>query len=777
MSRQKHQMCVHIFGAISSPTTCLFALRQTAEDHQSEFPKAGALITSSFYVDNYLDSVESEEEAIQRAGSLKSLLHRGGFNLTKWMSSSRVVLSSIESEHLSVPNLNLDLDDLPIERTLGMLWSSESDIFFKIATNNTNYTKRDLASEIASIFDPLGLIAPIVVPAKVLLQETWKQSIAWNDQLPQNIQLSWSRWTEDAKNVSRLRIPRCLRQANATPCDFQLHTLTDASEYAFGAVTYLRTMYQDSTVSVSWIMAKSRVAPVHQLSIPRLELQAAVLGFELTEIVRKELSLNFTSTTYWSDSQTVLQWIYSKSRRFKAFVAHRVGQILDGSHPQQWRHVPGVLNPADDCSRGCSGEELNEDHRWFCGPPFLKDSENSWPAQRPVQPPEADDPEVATKKIILYIETTENQMNKLIDKISSLSKLERITVHVLRFIEKSKGKRGKKSIQPHCLVSELRQARYTCVRCVQQQIFQKEYGALSQQRKLATNSSLVKLSPYMDQSGVIRVGGRLDRSTLNHDEKHPMILPSNHPFTVAVIRHYHEIFMHSSIERTLTEIRSQYWILRGREAVKKIANRCFLCRKAHSQPQPSIMAALPPHRLQSFAPPFTKTGLYFFGPLQVIVNRRSQKRYGCLFTCLVTRAVHLEVTHTLSTDSFLLAVRRFISRRGPPVTIFSDNGTNIVGGERELREGINNLHQEKIENVLAAKHIEWRFSPPSAPPFRRSVGEAGTVEQNSAESRFTTTGRHRRSSSHHICRSGVTVEWKTTDTYLRRCTRPRTTYT
>ena len=353
----------------------MYVLNRTAEDNREEFKDVADLVTSSFYVDNYLDSVNSEEEAVNRCKALSTLLSRGGFCLTKWLSSNRSVLASVASDERMVPTLDLDLDDLPVKKTLGVHWDCENDeIIFKVRPSKEVVTKRDILSEVAILFDPLGLLATVIIRAKILLQSIWRQGFEWTETLPDDILGDWREWTSDLTGLELLKLPRCLGDGVTNPTSRTLHVFCDASEHGFGAAVYLRTS-NDCESEVHLVAAKTRVAPMKFLTIPRLELQGAVVAVRLADSVCKELSLPLPAVVFWTDSTTVLQWIHSRRYRFQTFVANRVSEILESTRCDQWRHVQGSLNPADDCSRGLPVAGLSSQHQWFTGPEFLRASE------------------------------------------------------------------------------------------------------------------------------------------------------------------------------------------------------------------------------------------------------------------------------------------------------------------------------------------------------------------------------------------------------------------
>jgi hypothetical protein len=214
--------------------------------------------------------------------------------------------------------------------------------------------------------------------------------------------------------------------------------------------------------------------------------------------------------------------------------------------------------------------------------------------------------------------------------------------------------------------------------------------------------------------GILCVGGRLEHASIPSESKHQMILPKSHHVVNLIIQHYHEMAGHSGKEYVLSLLRQRFWIVRGRAAVSRVLSSCVDCKRRISRPAQQRMADLPQDRVIPDAPPFSYVGVDYFGPFLVKRGRSMAKRYGCLFTCLSSRAIHIEVAYSLETDSFVNAFYRFISRRGTPIQMRSDNGTNLVGGEKELREAIQQWNQNQISESLKQKEICWRFNPPYA---------------------------------------------------------------
>ena len=336
-----YRMQVHLFGSTSSPSCANFCLRKTADDHKESFDEVVKTVKRNFYVDVCLKSTTTVNEAVKIAGDLSKLLAKGGFHLTKCMSNKREVIESIpESERAaSVVDLDLDRDELPAERTLGVEWHVKTDTFkAKTVSKDKPLTRRGILSMTSSVYDPLGIVAPAILPAKKLLQDLCKQNIGWDDKIGEDEQKRWKNWLSDLPKLSEITLERCIK-----PADFgrvksaQLHHFADASRIAYGTVSYIRMTNYEGKVHCAFPFEKSRSAHVKPMTIPRLELCAAVVAVQVDQMLRKELELSLEESVFWTDSMSVLQYIRNESTRFHTFVENRLAIIHDGSVPSQWR--------------------------------------------------------------------------------------------------------------------------------------------------------------------------------------------------------------------------------------------------------------------------------------------------------------------------------------------------------------------------------------------------------------------------------------------------------
>ena len=376
-------------------------LNQMVKDNSDHFPREVVnSVNKNFYVDDCLKSLPSTEEALQHASDLRCLLSRGGFRLTKWISNSRRVLDAIpEAERAKdVKNLDLTKEDLPVERALGVRWCIETDTFgFKIDLKHSPPTRRGILSVMSSVYDPLGLAALFVLPAKRLLQDLCREKLRWDDAIPSNYQVSWERWLADLPKLSKFSVERCLKPDGfGVITSSQLHHFADASEIGYGSVSYLRLVNGRNEANCSFLCAKSRVAPLKMITIPRLELSAEVTAVKQDRLLKRELEISVNArSVFWTDSTAVLRYVKNETNRYHTFVANRVAIIHDGSQPNQWFHVNGDNNPADDASRGLTADIFLRQSRWLTGPAFLWKHDSMWPTQDELFGEIAnDDPEV-----------------------------------------------------------------------------------------------------------------------------------------------------------------------------------------------------------------------------------------------------------------------------------------------------------------------------------------------------------------------------------------------
>ena len=707
---------VHLFGAISSPSICNYALQQTALRNQQAFSSdVVETIANNFYVDDCLKSVETPGDGIALVKDVTSLLESGGFHITKWLSNSREVLDSMSENERAPCVKDLGANDiLPKERALGVLWNTETDTFGfqSMARKQYPVTRRSILSLVCSIYDPLGLISPCVLPGRILLQDLCRQGIGWDDALSDGDHKLWLEWLNSILHLDSFAIPRCIKPVFFGKIQsLQIHHFSDASEKGYGVASYVRITDDNGSIHTTLLLAKSRVTPLKTVSIPRLELQAATLAVRVNNMIHRELDLHIDSSTFWTDSTAVLKYIWNKDRRFKTFVANRLATIHASTLPDQWRFVPGKLNPGDDASRGQTIDRFLANTRWIQGPEFLRDDETAWPKNNhSITGVEVSDPEVKVEKA--FVQTCNSDMiAEMATRYSSWTKFKRVLAWMIRFTDRLK-KRKSHGDDSLLTVDEIECAEHFILMSVQRKHFPQERNALANGDIVRKSSKIFGLDPIL-QDGLLKVGGRIGKSKFSNELKHQIIIPKEDPVATLLIRHLHETQGHMGRNYVLSSLRAKFWVTHGNAAVRKVLADCVKCRRRKASNQEQKMGDVPLDRLMVDKPPFSSTGVDYFGPFLVKRARSRVKMYGCLFTCLTSRAVHIEVASSLDSDSFINALRRFIARRGTPEIIRSDNGTNFIAGERELRQAIEAWNQEQIHDYLTQKNIKWIFNPPT----------------------------------------------------------------
>ena len=674
------------FGNTCSP----FCLNAVVRFHLSSFPEDEVVqeLRDNIYVDNYIGGADTEEMALDKYEKASKMLASAGLSLSKWSSNSK-----------SVSELFFDSDvhsGNSTERVLGVKWSSLTDKFcFEGFDEQIEFvnTKRSVLSILSRIFDPLGFVSPFILKAKILFQLICRLGLDWDDPLPDEQANEYQAWLKDSRNLSNLEIQRpYFPHIPWTPNSGRVELIGfgDASEHAYGAIVYIR-LYVDDKYMVYFVDARSRVAPMKKMSIPRLELLAALLCARLIEFVRTSLRLDNIKIYCYSDSTAIISWINSDPLQYKAFVANRLTEIQELVPPVCWLHVPGVYNPADIASRGAMASELTSSDYWFKGP--------SWLSQY-VKFPKTDD----VALLIVEEEFLEKSglapnSNIFNFESSSLTYVINCVARVLRFIHNCRSTPSNR-LYGSLTSTETTAAQLQLWRCVQQERYGQEIAHLKSGKPILRTSSLCKLNPFLDDQGILRVTGRVENSDLCYSTKHPIIIPPGN-ISKLIIRDQHINMHHAGIETVITTLRKKFWIIHVHRQTKQIIKFCISCQRHDSRACNEIAAPLPRDRV-SKAPPFYITGIDYAGPL-FCKDYPSQKLYILLFTCGVVRALHLELTESLQTSEFIYALRRFTARRGVPARIYSDNARTFTSASTQM------------STVFGVHAPEWIFITPRAP--------------------------------------------------------------
>lgn len=724
----QYRLTVHLFGATTSSSVANFALKRTCAYTQNIEVKN--VIDHSFYVDDMLASFVSEEKAIATLKEIQKTLVNYGFNLTSYASNSKNALRNIPEGKLSkqIEKVCIDSAEISSERALGLKWNTIDDkLGFYVELPEQPNTRRGVLSTIASIYDPLFLVTPALIPAKRIFQILCSLKMNWDDLLPEHLLLAWENWKQQITNLKDFSIARCFRVAETThEVNAQLHIFVDGSETAYGAVAYLRIENEHDYINTSLVMSKSRLTPLDRASlktVPRIELASARLGVELYEKIIKELSENMCihRTYFWTDSTSNLRYINADDKRFQRFVANRVSYIRNLTDKGAWKHVPGNLNPADTLSRGIKDvQKFNKDDVWKNGPAFLKESEDKWPKTNIDNQIPDDDTELKKGKgYVLCSKVDNNEVNSVDKLMNSTSSLIKLKYRVATFLRLKHGLKNKNLKTGIFSIEEVKQAEEEIWKYSQRQYFANTLSALKNGKDLQKSNPLRKFTPFIDEKGLVRVGGRISNANIPYNMKHPIILHSASLPVKLLIKDVHEKMGHLGKESTISDLRQEYHIVKANKELQRIIKQCIICRRVQARPLEQKMAELPADRVAIGDPPFTNTGTDIFGPFYVSRGRGKcqEKRYGIIFTCLTTRASHLEIAPSLETDSFINSFRRFICRRGKPRLMRSDNGTNLTSADKELKSAIALWNENKINQYCLQNQIEWKFQPPYASHF------------------------------------------------------------
>ena len=715
------------FGVAASSFAANMSVKQNAHDYAAEYPLAAQAVEKSFYVDDGLTGADSIEEAIELHNQLQKLFEKGGFLLHKWCSSDQVVLEHIPPDLRDGPLSHSILESAKYTKTLGIQWNSTMD-HFKLSVAELppleNVTKRLLVSDVAKTFDILGWFSPSIIKVKILLQRLWQQRIDWDDRVPQPILDTWLRWRSELELLSTKPIQRCYFPKDFPVTSVELHGFSDASEAAYAAVVYTRVTVSNDNVHISLVMAKTKVAPIKRLTIPRLELCGALILARLLHHTRTILDVPLERVYAWTDSTIVLSWLIGNPNRFKTYVANRVSEITESIPPKCWGHVSSAENPADCGSRGLLPSELLTHHLWWNGPEWLSKQCVDWPqAELPVHVGNEEEKEVS---LITSLQTAEPLFPP--DRYSSFPKIKMVSAWIFRFLNNCCPREitggGSRLHLRHLTVEELSHAENYWWKVLQSEDFPTEMEALKSGRRLGHSSCLFSLNPFLDDCGIMRVSGRQNSSKKPYSSIYPVIIHGRHSLAKLVIRSEHIRLLHAGPTLVHASLSLRIHVVGGRKIIRSIIRQCVVCRKHSARLQSQVMGNLPIERITPDRP-FANVGVDYAGPFYVkygYVRRPTVvKAYVSVFVSLTVKAVHLEVVSDLTSEAFIACLRRFVARRGKLETIMSDNGTNFVGSNREIKELYRFLGQQKTQTTIgmfcSSQGITWKFIPERALHF------------------------------------------------------------
>ena len=725
---EEYRMCRVTFGVSASPFLAVRTLQQTAKDHGEDYPEASAHILESFYVDDFLGGASSTEEALQLFEDIRRILQKGGFHLVKWRSSSKEVLLKIPIELQEAATVKDSTSDKAptISKALGLVWDAENDVMSPAINVSPIFlsTKRGLYRDVSKTYDVLGWIAPTVIVMKILFQSLWKSGQDWDDEVPADLAAQHAKWRQELPMLKQRTLPRCYQLTDRVPLSKELHAFCDASLQAYGAVVYCRTTYRDHAPVVTLVTAKTKVAKISPSTVPRLELCGAVLLAKLLLATAATLKIPPSDWHAWTDSSIILAWLDGQPRQFKTYVANRVSFVLQATIPQHWKHVPTGENPADCCSRGLMPSELLSFDLWWNGPLWLHQdpyTEPHQPPRRTLQPLEM--------KIVKNVSVVNSQPSVLCqmqERTSGYYMTLAVAAWWFRFKDRLQlGRPVPDERRMHLSGKELQRARDCILRQNQLVNFSKEVGALSKGLPIPPSSRLRALNPLLDSAKLLRVGGRLGNSALTLSQQHPVIADSQDGIIRKWFQHIHLSLCHCGPTLLLSYAGHHLYILGARRLSRAVCSQCVVCRKKAPRWTTQMMGDLPAERVTP-AHTFLHTGMDLAGPFYLKLGYVRKptiiEAHICIFVCLTYKAVHLEVLSDQRTDTLQACINRFVSRRGCPHHLYSDNGPNFTGAKNELKKLYSWLKSDsvddEIQHYLLQHHgITWHNTPPASPHF------------------------------------------------------------
>jgi hypothetical protein len=734
------------FGIASSPFLLTATIRKLLRKFKNKYPETTASILKNTFVDDWVGGASTPESAFTSIKEANIVFEDGRFPIGKWTTNSPGLRALLQRGGLLDPSTNSDA------KVLGLKWNTDEDFFhfdpkplFEASErNDLPLTKRKFLKISAKLFDPVGYLAPLVVRVKMLFQEMWKVKLGWDDPVPAAVAEAWENFMSELNQVKVIKIPRYyFKDVQGSFSSTQVHVFGDASKLAYGSVAYLRVVGQNGVITTRFLASKSRVTPVKGCTMPRLELLAALITARLADYLRSALNLHSWDFYLWTDSTVALAWLTKvNTEQLLPWVRNRVEETASLFPKDVWHHCPGVSNPADVVSRGAAANDLIDNALWWEGPAWLK-NKSAWPPEHNdslgVEEERSYRLEVKKKAAVNIVEVCQRVDLFPWDRYSSLNSLLKTIAWMRRPLRRRVTQDADAQLSevvetidtnngpvPVTMLDgvEIHDAEIVSIRCVQREMFSKEFEALENSSPLPRDSKLLALRPVFDQElKIIRVTGRVSQSFQHLGIKPPILLPSDHHFVVLLINHIHLKIHHSGFKATYAEIKKRFWIVKGRSVVKRIMGMCVICSKLHSRSFQEKAADLPLDRAR-LAQPFEVVGVDYAGPLFVkagtipgiifsVDSPVEVKAYFLLFTCAATRAVRLELVPDQSTETFILALRRFVAGCNGTVSVmYSDNAKTF----RKAANYLSRLQENAtVRNFLNGKRIEWRFIASRAP--------------------------------------------------------------
>ncbi|XP_055714844.1 uncharacterized protein LOC129808961 [Phlebotomus papatasi] len=625
---QTYLLSTVTYGTSSASFLSTSCIQQLAHDEGDSFPLAKQAALRDFYVDDFLSGESTITAAQELQQQMRDLMARGGFHLTKWMSSNAAALTDIPQEDCEM-NLHDNLGaDENTTTALGMVWNTSPDLFtYRSSFHTDKVTKRSILSESSKTFDPLGFVTPVVIRAKILVRTIWIKEADWDDDLTDDTEISntWYDYQQSLNDVNLIKVPRRMTVLQS-PVEHHLLVFCDASQKAYAACIYIKTIDKDGNTDCNLLFAKSKVAPRKTQTLPRLELLGAILGMQVLTTVEKSLTIKIDSVSAYTDSTIVLHWLAKEPQRWQTFVANRVAEIQKKLPRKFWHHIPSQHNPADVASRGTTPKDLAENSLWWKGPhPEVLEQLQDKNLETSIDPTDKLLEQRATCAVSLGQHSTSSRNSEtvatdqdfwvILQRFSSYNQMLRHIAIWRRYLHNLKAKVNKTPLDFSLLsVREVMDTESHMIRHIQQDYFPDEFRALQRGEQIPKNSRLKCLTPFLDDSNLMRVGRRLQASNLDMEQKHPMLFPAKHHVSRLIADKIHTYTCHGGPQMILATMRQKFWPLRGetKAAIKRRLN----CFRNNPKAAHQLMGNLPPARVLD-GRPFQRVGVDYCGPFHI----------------------------------------------------------------------------------------------------------------------------------------------------------------
>lgn len=750
---REFKMKVLPFGLKCSPTIAQYVKNLIADEVIDIKPRVANVIKNNTYVDDIVKSINSEEEAINLLYDMRELFEKGGFNMIKVNSNNKNVLREFLNKY------NNPIDKLVASeeesKILGYTIDFAGDTI-SIAWNNNNIkdviniSKRDFLSLIMSLYDPLGLVEFIKSNLKSIYRDFASSKYEWDDILyeklneeeRQRFAINWKKNLERLHQMSQIKIPRCLCKEEYQTVD--LHVFGDAGATMLCGLVFARFLnFNGEIISIKLIQGKTYTVPIKgNRTIPEKELDIACKLIQLTNNVVNMSELKFDNIWFYTDSTCVYYKILNDGKS-TIYENNRLRKIKEGSKLCNWRWIPSEKMPADYGTKINYKLSMSYNNEWY-EPSILKTLDTEF------------QPESQSVNCCHYHRDGNNIKKISLNKFSKLSRAIQFFQSLIKFrdlvlyikplnVKLSSMEKGKTRAQKAVVksltteISMLRNeinniayryddAEIDLLRYVQQQSFTEEYKTLKADKTLPKNHFLSKWLPWIDKEGLMRITTRLSGDKENiaifgYNRIFPIILPKNHKVTELYIMMFHVSNKHSLIKNVIASLKARFFIQHTRSLVKStIDKKCMFCIRYKVKPVFPLMGDLPEERLAINLPAFTHVMVDLCGPIKVNISRNvCAERYILVYSCLTTRALHLELIESLNTDATLIALQNCINLRGAPATITSDNGTNFVGANNTIQRTTNMWNERLLTNNIIIVPIKWKFGPAKASHMQGSV--------------------------------------------------------